>query len=95
MCVVSSREDSSVGMATRYGLDGPRIDSRRGEGARFSEPVETGPPTLLYTVYRIFRPGINRPGRGVDHLSPPRAEVKERVELYIYSPFGSSWPLLG
>jgi hypothetical protein len=37
-------------------------------------------------------PGVKRPGRGVDH--PPSAEVKERVELYIYSPSGPSWPVL-
>ena len=33
--------DSSVCIATRYGLDGPRIESRW--GARFSAPVQTGP----------------------------------------------------
>jgi hypothetical protein len=27
-------------------------------------------------------------GRGVDYPSPSSAEVKERVELYIYSPLG-------
>jgi hypothetical protein len=32
---------SSVGIATGYGLDGPRIESRW--GARFSTPVQTGP----------------------------------------------------
>jgi hypothetical protein len=33
--------DSVVGIATRYGLDGPGIESRW--GARFSAPVQTGP----------------------------------------------------
>jgi hypothetical protein len=33
--------DSSVGIVTRYGLDGPGIESRW--GARFSAPVQTGP----------------------------------------------------
>jgi hypothetical protein len=33
--------DSSVGIATRYGLDGPGIESRW--GARFFAPVQTGP----------------------------------------------------
>ena len=28
--------------------------------------------------------GVKRPGRRVDHLLPSSAEVKERVELYIY-----------
>jgi len=33
--------DSSVGIATRYGLDGPGIESWW--GARFSAPVQTSP----------------------------------------------------
>jgi hypothetical protein len=33
--------DSSVGIATRYRLDGPGIESRW--GARLSAPVQTGP----------------------------------------------------
>jgi len=33
-------------------------------------------------------PGVKRPGRGVDHPPPSGAEVKERVELYLYSPLG-------
>ena len=33
--------DISVGIATRYRLDGPGIESRW--GARFSAPVQTGP----------------------------------------------------
>ena len=40
-------------------------------------------------------PLVNRPGRGVDHAPASRAEAKERVELYSYSPCGSSWPVLG
>jgi hypothetical protein len=51
-------QDSSVGIATRYGLDGPGIESRW--GARFSVSVQTvagahtAPP---YNVYRIFPGG--------------------------------------
>ena len=50
--------DSSVGIATRYGLHGPGIESRW--GARFSTPVQTGPgaqPSLLYNGYRVFPGG--------------------------------------
>ena len=36
-------QDGSVGIATRYGLDGPGIESLWGEGARFSASVQTGP----------------------------------------------------
>jgi hypothetical protein len=51
--------DSSIGIATRYGLDGPGIESRW--GARFSAPVQTvpleGPPSLMYNGYRVFPRG--------------------------------------
>jgi len=40
-------------------------------------------------------PGVKRSGRGVDHPPPSSAEVKERVELYLYSPSGPSWPVIG
>jgi hypothetical protein len=39
--------------------------------------------------------GVKRPGRGVNHTSPSSAEVKERVELYLYSTYGPSWPVIG
>jgi len=65
-------------------------------GARFSTSVQTGPGahTASYTIGTGSSPGVKRPGRGVDH-TPSSAEVKERVELYLYSPFGPSWPVLG
>ena len=40
-------------------------------------------------------PGLNWPGCSVDHPPPSSAEVKERVELYLYSLAGSSFPVLG
>jgi hypothetical protein len=40
-------------------------------------------------------PEVKRPGRGVDHPTPSSAEVKERVELYLCSPSGPSWPVVG
>jgi len=33
-----------------------------------------------------YFPGVKRPGHGVHHPPPSNAEVKERVELYFYSP---------
>jgi hypothetical protein len=50
--------DSSVGIATRYGLNGPGIESRW--EAKFSSPVHTCPgakPSLLYKGYRVFPGG--------------------------------------
>ena len=63
--------DSSVGIATRYGLDGPWIESRCGRG-RFSALVQTGPGAnpASYTVGTGSLPGVKRPGRVADHPPP-------------------------
>jgi hypothetical protein len=84
-----------AGIATRYGLDGPGIESRW--GTRFSAPVQTDPGAhpASYTMGTGSLPGVKRPGRDIDHPLPSGAEVKERVELYLYSPFGPSSPVLG
>jgi len=34
-------------------------------------------------------------GSGLDHQLTSSSKVKERVELYVYSSSGSSWPVLG
>jgi hypothetical protein len=67
---------SSVGIATGYGLDGPRIESRW--GARFFAHVQTGPGTdpASWTMGTGSVPGVKRPGRGVDHPPPPSTEVE-------------------
>ena len=92
--IVNVGRDSSVGIATRYGLGGPGIESRW--RARFSAPFQTGPGAhpASYKMGTGSFPGVKRPGRGVDHPPPSSAEVKERVELYLYSPSGPSWPVL-
>jgi len=65
--------------------------------ARFSASVQTGPgaQSASYTMGTRSSPGVKRPGRGVDYPPPSSAEVKERVELYLYSPSGTSWPVIG
>jgi hypothetical protein len=40
-------------------------------------------------------PRVKRPMRGVDQPPTPSAEVKERVELYLYSPSEPSCPVIG
>ena len=52
-------------------------------------------PSLLYCGYRLSFPGIKRPGVWSWPPTPFTAEVKERVELYIYPPSGPWEPLLG
>jgi hypothetical protein len=39
--------------------------------------------------------GINRPGRGVEHLVTLSAEVNQKVELHFYAPSGPAWPFYG
>jgi len=55
-----------------------------------------GPPSLLYNGYRVFPGGVKWPGHGIDYPpTPSSVEVKERVELYLYSPSGPLWPVVG
>jgi hypothetical protein len=54
-----------------------------------------GPPSLLFNIYQVFLPGLKWLGCGVEHPLPPRAEVKERIELYLYSISRLSQPVLG
>ena len=93
--ILTRGRDSSVGIATRYVLDGPWIESRW--GARFSAPVQTRPwcpPSLLYNGYRVF-PGGKAAGVWSWSPTPSSTEVEGRVELYICSPSGHSWPVIG
>jgi hypothetical protein len=46
--------DSVVGIATRYGLEGPGIESRCGEIFRTYPDRFRGPPSLLYNGFRVF-----------------------------------------
>jgi len=48
-----------------------------------------------YTMGTGYFLGVKRPECGIDHPPPSSIEVKERVELYLYSPFGPSWSVLG
>ena len=94
--------DSSVGIPTRYGLYGPRIESQWVRD--FSAPIQTGLGThpASYKMSTWSFPGAKRPGRGVDHAPSSSAEVNpltpndpyrgrtapltsKRCILYIYS----------
>jgi len=78
--------DSVVGIATRYGQDGPGIASRWGQVFPHPSRPAMGPtqPTIKW-VPCLF-PGVKTAGRGVCHPPPSRAEIKERIELYLYPP---------
>ena len=49
--------DSSVGVATRYGLGGPGIESRWGRDVPHPSRPALGLPILLYNGYRVFSGG--------------------------------------
>ena len=91
----SGGRDSSVGIAVCYGLDGPGIESRWGRDFPHpSRPALGLTQPLIQWVPDLSR-GVKRPGRGFDHPPPSSAEVKERTELYLYSPSGPLWPVPG
>jgi hypothetical protein len=88
--LVRRGRDSSVGIATCYGLDGPGIEFRWGRD--FPHPSRPA----LYNGFRVCFLGVKLPGRGVDHPPPSSAEVKKkRIKLYLYSPSVPSWPVIG
>ena len=63
-------------IATDYGLDGPGIESRWDEiSARPDRPW--GPPSLLYSGYRVFPGGKVELGCAAHHSSPSSAAVME------------------
>jgi hypothetical protein len=53
-----------------------------------------GPPSLLHNGYRVFLGG-KAAGVWLLPPTPSSVDVKEKVELYLYSPFGPSWLVLG
>ena len=90
MCETGERSRYSDSL--RAGRSGVRIPVE----ARFSAPVHTGPGAhpASYTGYRVF-PGGKTAGAWRWPSTPSSAEVKENVELYLYSLSGPSWPILG
>jgi hypothetical protein len=65
--------------------------------ARYFATVQTGTAAhpASYTMGTGSFLGIKQPGHGVEHPLPSSAEVKEGVELHLYSLSGLSWPVLG
>ena len=87
--------DSSIGIATRYGLGCPGIESRwGGDFPHPSRPALGVHPPSCTMGNRSF-PEVKWPGRGVDHPPLSSAEIEGRVELYSYSQPGPSWPVIG
>jgi len=79
--------DSSVGIATRYEVDGLGIESRLRRDFSHLSISAWGPPGLLYKGYRIIH-GCKAAGAWYCPPTPSSAEVKDRVEIYILYPSG-------
>ena len=70
----------------------------RGEMFRTRPDQPWSQPSHLRNWYRVIH-GVKRPGNGINHPPTSSADVKERVQLYLYSPSVSScyvtwWNLL-
>jgi hypothetical protein len=76
-------QDSVVGTAIRYGMDGPGVESQLGRGFPHPSRPALGPtqPPIQWVLV---------------HSPPPNsAEVKERVQVYLYSSSVPSWHVIG
>jgi hypothetical protein len=94
MCYSVGR-DSVVGIATCYELNGLGIESRWGRDFQHASRLTLGPTKPPVQWVPGHSRGIKRLGHGINHPPPSSAKVKERVELYLYSPSGPSWPVVG
>jgi hypothetical protein len=72
--------DSSVGIATRYELEGPGIESRWVEIFRTYPDRLRGPPSLLHNGYRLLPGG--KGGRGVMLTTHPLLVLRLRELNY-------------
>jgi hypothetical protein len=61
----------------------------------YKTPVQSDPGThpASYTKDKESFPRVTRSGHGVNHPVSSTG-VKEKVELYLYSPTGPLWPVL-
>ena len=84
----------AAGIATRYGLDGPGIESRWKRDFPHPSRPGLGPTQPPIQWVRVF-PGRNAAGACRWPPTPSSAEVEGRVELYLYSTSGPSWPVIG
>jgi hypothetical protein len=91
VCTVSGSQDSSVGIALRYGLDdrGSRVQFPAGLGiflfTAMSRPalMPTQPP--IQWVPRSLSLEVKRPGREADH-SPPSSAKFKNMSSYTFTP---------
>jgi hypothetical protein len=71
--------DSLVGIVTRYGMDGPGIESWWRRDSPHTSIPHWDPTDFLYNGYQISLPGAKATGRGVDHPPPLLPRLKKEI----------------
>ena len=88
-------QDSVVGIATCYGLDGTGIESRcLRDFPHPSRPVLEPIQPLIHWIPAHSR-GLQGRGVALTTHPPDNTGVKERVKIYLYSSSRPSWPAVG
>jgi hypothetical protein len=91
-CAHCGGRNSSVGIVTDYGMEGPRIESWWGEIFHTRTDRPRGPPSLLYNGYRSFQ-RVKLLGRGDDQppILAPRSRKNSAITLTPSGPSGLLW----
>ena len=79
--------DSSVGIATRYGLDDPGSNPRVEDIFRTRPDRSWVPPSFLYNGYRVF-PGVKRRGVALTTLSHLAPRLNKEYRCTCTPPLG-------
>jgi len=75
-------------------LDGVGLNPGGGEIFPTHPNQSEGLHNLLCNEYKVSFTGVKQLGCGIKHPTLRGVEVRERVELYLYSPSRPSWPVL-
>ena len=81
------------GIATLYGLEDSGITSRWGRDLPHPFRPDVGLTLPRIRKLPFHSRGVRRSGRVFKHQAQSSAKVNGSVELYVYSPFVSSWQL--
>jgi hypothetical protein len=93
---VSSGRGRVVCIATSNGLDFRGFRTPGGGEILCTCPDRPrGSSGLLYNGYWVSFLGPKRPWRGVEHQPLSSMDIKEWVELYLYSPYLPLWHVIG
>jgi hypothetical protein len=91
--------DFVVGIATSYGLEGPRLNPGGWRDffslLHYRSDRPWGPPRFTYNAYRASFPWIKRSERGTDHSLSSTARVKNDCSYTLPSPLCLNGTVLG